>query len=63
MAELFKMFLKEYYFPDCLKVCHVVQVFKNSMKRSIATNYCCVSLVAVVSKKPLKERLIDQLEK
>ena len=63
VAELFNMFLKEYRFPDCLKVSHVVQVFKNIRKRSIARNYCCVSLATVVSKKPLKERLIHQLEK
>ena len=39
LAELFKMWLKESYFPDCWKVSLVVPVFKNVGERSTAKNY------------------------
>ena len=57
------MFLSKYCFPDSVKVSHVVEVFKNVRKWSIVRNYCSVRLVAINSKKSLKERFIDQLEK
>ena len=42
LAELFKVCLKESYFPDCWKVSLVVPVFKNVGERSTAKNYCPV---------------------
>ena len=53
-GKLFNMFLSEYCFPDCLKVSHVVEVFKNVRKWSIVRNYCSVRLVAMNSKKTFK---------
>ena len=58
--------LKESCFPDCWKVSSVVPVFKNVGERSIAKNYCPVSLLSVVSKvfeKLVNNGLIDHLEK
>ena len=50
LAELFKMCLKESYFPDCWKVSSVAAVFKNVGERSTAKKYLPVSLLSVVSK-------------
>ena len=53
-------------FPDCCKVSLVVPVFKNVGGRSIAKNYCLVSLFSVVSKvfeKLVNSRIVDHLEK
>ena len=50
LAELFKMCLKEPYFPDCWKVSSVVAVFKNVGERSTAKKYLPFSLLSVVSK-------------
>ena len=41
------MFLYKYCFPDCLKVSHVVQVYKNVRKWSIVGNYRSIRLVAM----------------
>ena len=41
-------------------------MFKNSGKRPVAKNYCCVSPLSVVSKifeEPVYNRLFDHLEK
>ena len=66
LAELFKQFLKESYFPDCWKVSLVVPLFKNVGERSTAKNYCPVSLLFVVSKvfeRVVNNRIVDHLEK
>ena len=66
LAELFKMCLKESFFPDCGEVSSVVPVFKNVGKRSTAKNYCLVSFLSVVSKvfeKLVNNRIVDHLEK
>ena len=66
LAELFNMCLKETCFPDCWKVSSVVPVFRNDGERSIAKNYCPVSLLSVLSKvfeKLVNNRLVDHLEK
>ena len=52
--------------PDCWKISLVVPVFKNVGERSIAKNYCSVSLLSVVSKvfeKLLNRRIVDHLDK
>ena len=49
-TKVFDNCLKESYFPDCWKVSSVVAVFKNVGERSMAKNYCPVSLLSVVSK-------------
>ena len=49
LAELFNKCLRNSYFQDCWKVSSVVPVFKNVGGRSTAKNYCCVSLLSVVS--------------
>ena len=64
--EIFKMCLKESCFPDCWKISFVVPVFKNVGERSIAKNYCPVSLLSVISKifeKLVHNRVADHLEK
>ena len=66
LAKLFNKCLKESCFPDCLKVSLVVPLFKNVGERSIAKNYCPVSLLSVVSKvfqKLVNNRIVDHLEK
>ena len=66
LAKLFNKCLKESCFPDCWKVSLVVPVFKNVMERSIAKNFCPVSLLSVVSKvfeKLVNNRIVDHLEK
>ena len=66
LADLFKICLKEFCFPDCWKVLSMVPVFKNVGKRSTAKNYCPVSLLSMVSKvfeKLANNRLVDYLEK
>ena len=66
LAELFHMCLLESCFLDCWKGLLVVLVLKNVQERSIAKNYCPVSLLPVVSKvfkKLVKNRILDQLEK
>ena len=66
LAELFKMCLKESFFPDCGEVSSVVPVFKNVGKKSTAKNYCLVSFLSVVSKvfeKLVNNRIVDHLEK
>ena len=50
LAELFEKCLKGSCFPHCWKLLSVVPVFKNVWERSIAKNYCPVSLLCVVSK-------------
>ena len=50
LAKLFKKCLKEFCFPNCLKVPLVVPVFKNVGERSTAKNYYPVSLLCIVSK-------------
>ena len=49
ITELFNMCLKGSSFPDCCKVSLVVPIFKNVWERSIAKNYCHVSLLSVIS--------------
>ena len=44
LAELFNICVKEYCFPECLKVSLVVPIFKNVGERSTAKSYCPVSL-------------------
>ena len=44
LGELFNMCVKEFCFPECLKVSLVVPVFKNVGKRSTAKSYHPVSL-------------------
>ena len=66
LAELFNKCLKESCFADCWKVSSVVPVFKNVGERSIAKNYCPVSLLSVVSnvfKKLVNNRIVDHLGK
>ena len=66
IAELFNMYLKESYFPDCWKVSSVVLVLKNVGERSTTKNYRPVDLLSVVSKvfeKLVNNSLVDQLEK
>ena len=65
-AELFNKCLKESCFPNCWKVSLVVPVFKNVGERSLAKNYCPLSLLSVVSKifeKLVNNRIVDHLEK
>ena len=50
LPKLFNKCLKESCFPDYWKVSLVVPVFKNVGERSIAKNYCPVSLLSVVGK-------------
>ena len=62
LAEIFNMCLNESRFPNFWKVLSVVPVFKNVREKSVAKNYCPVSLLSVVSKVPEKlvnERLDD----
>ena len=57
LAQLFNKCLKEFCFPDCLKISLVVPVFKNIEEKSTAKNYCPVNLLSVVrfvSKKTCK---------
>ena len=66
LAKLFKMFLKQSYFPDCWNVLLMVPVYKNFKERSIAKTYHPVGLLSVVSKvfeKPVNNRIVDHLEK
>ena len=66
LSELFNMCLKEYCFPDCLKVWSVVPVFENYGERSMAKNYCPVTLLSVGSKnleKLVNNRLVNYLTK
>ena len=66
LAKLFNNCLKESCFPHCWKVSSVVPVFKNVGERSIAKNYCPVSLLSVVSKvfeKLVNNRIVDHLQK
>ena len=66
LPELFNKCLKECCFLDCWKVSFIVPVFKNVLERSLAKNYCSVSLISVVSKvfeSFVNNRLVDQLEK
>ena len=66
LPELFNKCLKESCFPDYWKVSLVVPVFKNVGERSIAKNYCPVSLFSVVSKlfeKLVNNRIVDHLVK
>ena len=66
LAELFNICVKEYCFPECLKVSLVVPIFKNVGERSTAKSYCPVSLLSVVSKvfeKLVNNRIVDHLEK
>ena len=66
LAELFNKCRTESCFPDCWKVSSVVPVFKNVGERSIAKNYCPVSLLSVVSKvfeNLVNNRIVDHLEK
>ena len=66
LAKLFNKCLKEYFFPDCLKVSSVVSAFKNVGERPTVKNYCPVSLLSVVSKvfkKLVNNRIVDHLEK
>ena len=66
LAELFNKCLKESCFADCWKASSVVPVFKNVGERSIAKNYCPVSLLSVVSKvfeKLGNNKIVDHLEK
>ena len=66
LAELFNMYLKESYFPDCWKVILVVPLFKNVGERSTAKNHCPVNLLSVVIKvfeKLANNRIVDHLEK
>ena len=60
------MCLTKSCFPGCWKVSSVIPVFKNVGERSIAKNYCCVSLLSVVTKvfkKLANNRIVDHLEK
>ena len=57
LPELFNKCLKESCFPDYWKVSLVVPVFKNVGERSIAKNYCPVSLLSVVGK--VFEKLVN----
>ena len=50
LPELFNMYLKESFFPDCVKVSLVVPVFESAGQRSTSGNYRPVCLVSVVSK-------------
>ena len=61
LAELFNKCLKESCFPDCWKVSSVVSVFKNVGERSIAKNYHPVSLLRVVGKVFVNNRIVDHL--
>ena len=66
LAELFNMYLKESYFPDCWKISSVVPLFNNVGERSAAEGYHPVSLLSVVSKvfeKVVSNRIVDRLEK
>ena len=66
LAELLNKCLKEFCFPDCLKVSSVVPVFENVGERSAAKNYRHVSLLSVISKafeKLVNNRIVDRLEK
>ena len=66
LAELFNMCLKEFCFPDCLKVSLVVPIFMSDGERSTTKNYRPVSLLSVVSKvfeKLVNNRIVDHLEK
>ena len=66
LAKLFNKCLTEFCFPDCWKVSPVVRVFKNVGKRSMAENYCPVSLLSVISnifEKLLNNRHVDHFEK
>ena len=65
LAELFNMCLKQ-SFPDCWKVSSMVPVLKNVGERSIAKNYCPVSLLYGVNKvfeKLVNNRIVDHLQK
>ena len=57
LAELFNKCLKESCVPDYWKVSLVVSVFKNVGERSVAKNYCPVSLLSVISK--VFEKLVN----
>ena len=66
LAELLNKCLKEFSFPDCLRVSLVISVFKNVEDRSTAKNYHPISLLSVVSKvfgKLVNTRTVDHLEK
>ena len=60
------MCLKESCFPDSWKVLLLVPVFKNVAERSVAKNYCPVSLLSAVSKvfeKLINNKIVDHPEK
>ena len=66
LAELFKMCVNEYCFPDCWKVSSVVSGFKKVWERCAAKNYRSVSLLSLVGEvfeKLVNNRLVDHLEK
>ena len=66
LADLFNKCLKEPFFPDCRKVSSVVPVLENVGERTIAKNYCSVSLHSLVSEvleKLVNKRIVDHLDK
>ena len=63
LAELFHIYLKMSWFPDCWKVSSVVHVFKIVGKRSTAKNYRSISLVSKVFEKLVNNRIVDHPEK
>ena len=66
LADLFNKCLKESFFPDCRKVSSVVPVLENVGERTIAKNYCPVSLRSLVSEvleKLVHKRIVDHLNK
>ena len=65
LTELFNMCPRGSCFPDIWRVSLVVPAFNNVGERSIAKNYCTVSLLSVVSKvfeKLVNNRIVDHLE-
>ena len=66
LAELFDKCLKEFCFPDCLKVSLVVPVFNNVGERSTAKNcrpVCNFSVVSKVFERLVNNRIVDHLKK
>ena len=59
------MYLKESFFPDCLKISSVVPLFQNIGERSTSKNYHPNTLLAVVKifEKLVNNRIVDLLQK